>query len=212
MNTHIIIETIGYIGSALVILSMLMTSVVKLRIINSFGCIVFATYALLIHSYPTAAMQVCLIIINIINLRHLLNVKKEYSVFHTDIKKDSFIAQYFIKSNFGDIKKYFPDFELNAMNDSENIESYIICCGSTPVGLFVGTKESGGNLNVMLDYTTPAYRDCSVGKYLYAFLAGAGIKQLHSDGHCKAHIKYLRKMGIIEENNATKTFTKELLP
>ena len=56
MTTQMIFELIGYLGSVLVIVSMLMTSVVKLRVINTIGSVIFAVYALLIHSYPTAAM------------------------------------------------------------------------------------------------------------------------------------------------------------
>lgn len=37
MSTAMIIEAVGYIGSALVVISMLMSSVVRLRIVNSVG-------------------------------------------------------------------------------------------------------------------------------------------------------------------------------
>ena len=47
------IELVGYLGSALVVASMLMSSVVKLRVINTLGSGIFAVYALMIHSYPT---------------------------------------------------------------------------------------------------------------------------------------------------------------
>ncbi|MBQ5897462.1 MAG: hypothetical protein IIW81_03245 [Oscillospiraceae bacterium] len=40
-----IIELIGYLGSILVLVSMLMSSVVKLRIINTVGSIIFTFYA-----------------------------------------------------------------------------------------------------------------------------------------------------------------------
>ena len=36
-----IIELIGYLGSALVVFSMLMTSIVKLRVVNTVGCVIF---------------------------------------------------------------------------------------------------------------------------------------------------------------------------
>ena len=37
MNSSVLIEMIGYVGSALVLISFLMTSVVKLRVINAIG-------------------------------------------------------------------------------------------------------------------------------------------------------------------------------
>ena len=62
------IEMIGYLGSILVLVSMLMSSVVKLRVINTIGSGIFAAYALMIHSYPTALMNGALVGINIYNL------------------------------------------------------------------------------------------------------------------------------------------------
>lgn len=68
MNVSMIIEMVGYTGSVLVVVSMLMSSVVRLRVINTVGSGIFAVYALIIHPYPTALMNFCLVTINIYNL------------------------------------------------------------------------------------------------------------------------------------------------
>ena len=51
MDTSMIIEIAGYIGSVLVVVSMLMSSIVKLRIINTTGSSISAIYALYIHTH-----------------------------------------------------------------------------------------------------------------------------------------------------------------
>ena len=80
MDTKMIIELIGYFGSLLVVVSMLMTSVMKLRIINTIGSTIFTCYALVIHSYPTAVMNMALIVINIVNMRKLAAGADNYDV------------------------------------------------------------------------------------------------------------------------------------
>ena len=65
MDKALLIELFGYLGSILVVVSMLMTSVMRLRIINTIGSIIFAIYALIIRSYPTAFMNFFLVGINI---------------------------------------------------------------------------------------------------------------------------------------------------
>lgn len=65
MNVSMLIEMVGYLGSVLVVVSMLMSSVIKLRVINTIGSGIFAVYALIIHSYPTALMNFCLVSINV---------------------------------------------------------------------------------------------------------------------------------------------------
>ena len=80
MDSSMIIETIGYLGSALVLVSFLMASVVKLRVINSAGGLIFAVYALLIHSYPTALMNFCLVGINLYYLARLRHPDRHYTL------------------------------------------------------------------------------------------------------------------------------------
>lgn len=203
MDIKILLELIGYLGSLLVIVSMLMTSVVKLRIINTIGSVIFCGYALAIHSYPTAAMQVCLIIINIINLYKLNNTKKEYSAVSTNAG-DGFL-NHFLFANAEDIKKFFPDFSTPAAGD----KIFLITCGEVPAGVFIADNDGKGALTVKLDYTTPAYRDCSAGKFLYTHLQRLGIKKITAETKIPAHEKYLHKMGFSPDGDSQK-FVKTL--
>ena len=77
MDSSLYLELFGYLGSFLVVISMLMSSVIKLRVINITGSIISGTYALIIGSFPLALMNICLIIINVYNI---LKLKKEKTV------------------------------------------------------------------------------------------------------------------------------------
>ena len=192
MTIQTIIEMIGYFGSILVIVSMLMTSVVKLRIINTIGSVIFCGYAICIHSYPTAAMQVCLIAINIINLYKLMNTKKEYKA--VMVKSEDGFLNHFLDENFADISRFFPDCSKPLPEDSV----ILIMCGQNPVGVFVASPEnadSPDSLNIKIDYTTPAYRDTSAAKFLFAHLKSQGIKKVSAKTIIPAHKRYLKKMG-----------------
>ncbi len=63
MTFDLFMEIFGYIGTALVIISMLMTSVVKLRIINMCGALISLIYAIVVSAWPIAVMNAALIII-----------------------------------------------------------------------------------------------------------------------------------------------------
>ena len=80
MNSSMMIEMVGYLGSVLVLVSFLMASVVKLRVINSVGGLIFAVYALLIRSYPTALMNFCLVGINLYYLARLRRPDRHYTL------------------------------------------------------------------------------------------------------------------------------------
>ncbi len=69
MNGYdILIELFGYLGTALVIISMLMTSFIKLRIINMCGAIISAIYAVIIGAWPIALTNIALFIIQLIQI------------------------------------------------------------------------------------------------------------------------------------------------
>ena len=194
-----IIELFGYLGSTLVVVSMLMSSVVKLRVINTIGSIISGTYALIIHSYPLALMNICLIVINCYNLAKLLKSEQQYDLIR--VNADDGFLSYFIARYKEDIQNFFQGQDLAP---SASNAAYIVCCGEAPAGLLLGNISENGTLDIAVDYTTPTYRDCSVGKYLYARLPEDGIRKLVYSGKSEKHIEYLLKMGFVSENGVYK--------
>lgn len=188
---------IGYLSSALVLISFLMSSVVKLRVINAIGGSIFTVYALIIHSYPTALMNVCLVGINIYYLIRLRKNDQNYDL--VDVAGDKAFVEYFLDHYKKDIQTYFPDWS----GEGETFEkAYIVCTDAVPAGILLGNmNEAGTELEVELDYSVPAYRDCSVGKYLYSKLPAQGIKKLTFGGTLTSHEAYLKKMGFVKEKD-----------
>lgn len=197
MDTQTILELVGYLSSILVLISFLMSSVVKLRVINSIGSFIFTIYAILIHSYPTAFLNACLICVNIYYLIRLTKTDKHYSL--VDGKADDAYLKYFLNYYKDDIAAYFPDMDVNAVQMDA---AYLVCCDAAPVGVLLGKAQGEGALEVVLDYSTPQFRDCSVGAYLYEQLPGKGVKKLTYAQASDKHAAYLQKMGFVKENNA----------
>jgi hypothetical protein len=56
---------IGYLASALVLISFLMKKIIYLRVINSFGCAFFIIYGTLISSVPVVITNVAIVMVNI---------------------------------------------------------------------------------------------------------------------------------------------------
>ena len=197
MDTAMLIEIFGYIGSALVVISMLMSSIVKLRVINIIGSVISGTYAIICGAFPLVLMNGCLIVINVYNLYKLFKTEQKYDMFEG--KADDSFVQFFLNGNKEDIKTFFPEFK----GSSDAQYAYTVCCEGAPAGILLGTKKENGVFEVVIDYTTPAYRDCSVGKFLYGQLPNCGINTLVSGQKADAaHVSYLEKMGFKKENGS----------
>ena len=190
-------EIVGYIGSFLVVISMLMSSIVKLRVINTIGSVISGIYAVICGALPLALMNLCLIIINVVNLVKLLGKKMPYEL--VEGSEEDSLVRYFLNYYRDDIRRFFPSFDGA---ETGNNAAFITCCEGTPVGLLLG-KRQGDTVDLSVDYTTPAYRDCSAGKYLHRKLPENGIRTLRfGQALIDEHKEYLVKMGYTQEDGA----------
>jgi hypothetical protein len=73
-------EIIGYIASVLVAVSLMMRSVLKLRVINLLGAAVFMLYGLMIGAYPVAVMNLFIVLIDLYYLREFITSKGYFSL------------------------------------------------------------------------------------------------------------------------------------
>ncbi len=192
MDAKMIFEIIGYIGSALVLISFLMVSVVKLRIVNSIGSAVCVIYGLLIGAYPTVVMNVCLLAINVYYLIKMSNTEKSYDLVRVSI--DESLTKYTLDRYKDDIAKCFPGISMNFEGANRG---YIICHEGKPVGITIG-KEENRAIELMLDYSIPEYRDFSIGSFLMSNMAVDGIDKIIYTGSDENHKAYLRGTGFKE--------------
>lgn len=65
------IEWIGYLASILIVISMFMKDIFKLRFINLVGCILFVIYGLIIEAYPVALANGIIVFVNLYYLYKL---------------------------------------------------------------------------------------------------------------------------------------------
>lgn len=67
-------EIIGYAASFFVVLSLLLADIKRLRYVNSFGCLLFVIYGLLIAAYPVVIMNSVALGINAYHLYKLRRI------------------------------------------------------------------------------------------------------------------------------------------
>ena len=81
MDLSMAYEIIGYVASVLVAISLMMSSILKLRIINLFGAVLFTIYGLLIGAYPVAVMNFFIVLIDLYYLREMISLREHYTLF-----------------------------------------------------------------------------------------------------------------------------------
>ncbi len=203
------LDWIGYIASLIVLISLIMSSVKRLRWINLIGSLVFGVYGFLIQSIPTGLMNVGIVLINVYYLTQMYRQKDYFQLLETT-ENDAYYQNF--NQFYGDeIKRYM---EINEDLMSEGKLRLFVLRNLVPAGLLIGTVK-GDELLIDVDYVTPMYRDFKIAKFLFqdqkSFFLGKGIRKLSSLPGNDKHERYLIRMGFTRSNDQEgKTYIKEL--
>ena len=186
-------EYAGYLASLIVLVSFFMTSVVRLRWVNTAGSALFSVYGFVIGSIPTGLVNLGVVAANLYFLIRMRHHEELFSV-HT-LRMDNEFLSYFITFHGRDIQKYYNGYSIGKTDADLAI---LVYCNMTVAGLVIGKNEGSGVLRIDLDYATPEYRDCSVGRFLYRKLKNMGYQRLAERTDSEAHMRYLQSMGFSE--------------
>ncbi|HKK09966.1 MAG TPA: GNAT family N-acetyltransferase [Bacteroidales bacterium] len=202
------IEWVGYAASLGIMISMLMSSVLKLRMINLAGCVLFIVYGYMIGAYPVAIVNFFIALINIYYLRKMLGKTESFfSVMEMDAD-DAYVRK-FLDFYWQDIRNFMPEINREMLNHDE---CWLLLKDMKVAGIFMGGAEADNTLEIHLDYLLPEYRDFKVGKFLYEnkkeLFLKKSYKRLIAQPGNKRHNRYLKKMGFKFYNNV---FQRDLI-
>lgn len=190
-------EVIGYAASALVVLSLTMRSLLRLRLISLCGSATFLSYGILIEATPIIITNVCIAGINIWFLRKEFLVKPadRHDLGVSRIRPDSPFLLDFIEYHSGDIGRFQPDFR---MPPGDDVISLLLTREGLPAGLIVG-RRLDDTLVIDLDYVLREHRDSRLGQWIFGpgadVFRDAGLTTLRSAAGTDEHDRYLRRMG-----------------
>ena len=149
------VELIGYTGSVLVALSLMMKNIWWLRRINLLGGATFALYGLLLNAYPVFVLNGFIALVDVYYLFEMKRKKEYFSL--AQVKNfDNTLFHRFIEFYLEDILKFFPEFSKEKLNEGK---TYFILRNVVPVGLINYKIISGNKAKIELDYAIPDYRD-----------------------------------------------------
>lgn len=198
MDTRLVLELVGYAASALVAVSLMMRSILRLRVINLVGSATFTVYGVLIQAYPVAATNALIVGINLYYLRQMLGSREFFDLLR--VRPDADYLRRFLDFHREEIARFLPGF---THAPAEGQLSFFVLRNMMPAGLFIGERSGDGVLRVALDFVVPQFRDFRTGPYVFrdraAFFREHGVRVIESEGGSRTHAEYLRRMGFDEE-------------
>lgn len=193
MDTQFWFEMVGYLGSVLVAISLMMESLWRLRIINLVGASFFTVYGVLIGAIPVAVLNALIVGIDVYYLWQMWR-QKDY--FHLlEVSHDSRYLKNFVEFYRKEIEEFFPSYLFKPKEDQLAV---FVLRNMVPAGLLI-VRPRGSDADIFLDFVIPGYRDFRAGRFLFDesadYFHRRGIQRFVSDAGNARHESYLKRMG-----------------
>ena len=185
---------IGWGGSALVVLSLLQTRILRLRVLNLVGCVILVGFNAVVGVWPMVGMNAVLAVINVVHLWRLLRHRhdeKEYQVLQVD-ESDEYLG-YILDRHQKEITRFNPGFTPGTSQ-----YAFLVQHGDRTVGVVLAHDAGDGRAQIDLDYAVPKYRDFTPGEFVYRrsdVFTDRGFRQVLASPRMRDSTPYLKNLG-----------------
>lgn len=198
-----LLEVVGWLGSALLVGSLLQTRVMRFRVLNTVSCVVLIGYNAALGVWPMAAMNVVLTVINVVVIVRLTRARHDDRSYDAvPIGADEPFLRHLLARHAADIRAFNPDLAPDPAAGADH--AFVVSSGDTVVGVVLARAgEREGEEQVLLDYVVPAYRDFTPGEFVFrpdGPFAALGARTVVASPGMAASDRYLRAVGFVERD------------
>ena len=194
------VDALGYAASALVVLSLTMRSLLRLRIISLCGSLSFLAYGSFIGSVPVMITNGSIAVINLWFLSKEFRLRRSGmgDLGASSIRIDSPFLRDFVEYHLNDIRHFQPDFTMPTPHGGDADRAWMLTRDGLPAGVVVG-RHRDDTLWIDLDYVLREHRDSRLGRWLYGrgadVVGGIGVQRVRATATTDAHRRYLTGIG-----------------
>lgn len=190
------VEAIGWLGSALLIYSLLQARVLRLRVLNTVAAVVLIAYNAIIGVWPMVAMNVAIVVINLVFIARLRSARHPagYTLLEVD-PRDEYL-RHLLRVHEQDIRHFNPGFVFDPA--APGASAFLLLRGDETAGVVLLHREEAEVARLELDYVLPRYRDFTPAEYLYedsGWFAEHGYRLIVAPPRMRSDDPYLTRMG-----------------
>lgn len=206
-----VLEIIGWVGSVLVVVSLMQARVLRFRWLNFAGSVIATAYNTIVGIWPFAAMNGVIAVIDAYWLWRLTRERHDADVYEVvPVGAGDHYLRHVLGVHADDIARFYPSFGLpgDAPGDvpgdapgeaaAARRWAYLVLRGDETVGVVVVRDAGDGVGEVELDWVTPRFRDFAPGEFVYrrsGAFAGTGLRSLVVAEDARDTGPYLERVG-----------------
>src|SRR2546430_11404830 len=160
------LDVVGWIGSGLLVWSLLQTRLLRLRALNLVGCLVLIGYNGAVRVWPMVGLNVVLAGINLWYLGTMLATRHDERTYQVvQVGTDDDFLAHVLRTHSADIARFNPAFRPAA--DGPARSAFLLLRGDDLVGVVLVRAVDPATAQVELDYVTKRFRDFTPGEFVY---------------------------------------------
>lgn len=192
------IEVFGWVGSAILVWSLLQTRLLRLRLFNLVGSLVLLAYNAIVEVWPMVGLNLVLALINVVYLWRMMRDRHDAEAYTVlEVATDDRYLEHVLAVHGADIERHNPGFRHDAAQEHS---AYLVLQGDETVGVVLVRDAGEGTAEVVLDWVTPSHRDFSPGEFVYresGLFSRQGFDRVLSPAGMKN--PYYRRVGFTPE-------------
>jgi len=203
------LDALGWAGSALLILSLSLSNVLRFRALNLVASLALTAFNTALGIWPMVAMNGIIAGINVWYLWRLLRTRDDESTYEVvAVDPRSEYLAHLLRVHGPDVERHNPGFDLAEVLRREDppgacrVCAFLVLRGDETVGVVVLCDGGDGAARVELDYVTARFRDFSVGTLVYrdhGRLASQGLHRLLASRRMADRASYFTAVGFHRE-------------
>lgn len=164
MNSTLL-EVIGWVGSAVLVVSLLQTNLHRLRWINLVGCLVLIGYNGVVGVWPMVGLNVVLAAINVWYLARAHRDRHDERAYEVlEVDGDDTYLRHVLRVHAADIQRWQPGF---VHDPAAGDEAFLVLTGDETVGVVIVRPGPEREARIILDHVTARYRDRTPAEFVF---------------------------------------------
>lgn len=211
------LEVIGWVGSGLVVWSLMQARVLRFRWMNLAGSVIAAGYNAWVGIWPFAAMNAIIAVIDTYWLVRLYREAHDAEVYEVvEVQPDDAYLRHVLGIHAKDIAEFHPGFDAGATPADpfapDPRSAFLIVRRDETVGSVIVRDLGDGTAAVELDWVSPRFRDFTPGEFVHrssGIFSGKGFTRVVWDNPAAGARDYLTRVGFAPEGGIGSTGVTE---
>jgi hypothetical protein len=195
------LEAVGWIGSALVVLSLTQARVLRFRWLNLVGSLIATAYNAIVGIWPFVAMNGAIALINVYWLVRLYREAHDDATYEVvEVQPDDAYLLHVLRTYADDIAEFSPGFDATA--SAAGRSAFLVQRGDETVGVVILRDAGDGEAVVELDWVSRRFRDFTPGEFVHrrsGIFTTRGFRRVVVPPDAVRDRTYLERMGFRDD-------------